>query len=211
MWREIGGELAGTVREGQVPAPGGVPTKPAFELSSPTLGEVVRDINKYSNNVMAQQLFLTLGLPLRGEGQASAPGVATQAAAREFLRRWWQARFGGDDAPVLDNGSGLSRSERISAQALARLLQTAHASTLMPELMASLPIYGVDGTLRRVPQAVGGGAHLKTGSLADVTALGGYVHAASGKRYVLVAIVNHANARAARTALQTLVQAAIAL
>ena len=77
--------------------------------------------------------------------------------------------------------------------------------------MASLPIYGVDGTLRRAPQAVGGGAHLKTGSLADVSALGGYVHAANGKRYVLVVIVNHANARAARTALQTLVQAAIAL
>jgi len=205
MWREIGGELAGTVREGQVPAPGGVPSKPAFELSSPTLGEVVRDINKYSNNVMAQQLFLTLGLPVRGEGQASAPGVATQAAAREFLRRWWQARFGGDDAPVLDNGSGLSRKERISAGALARLLQAAYRSPQMPELMASLPITGIDGTLRRARVKAAGSAHLKTGSLRDVTALAGYVHAQSGKRYVLVAIVNHPNANAARPAMDVLI------
>ena len=152
-----------------------------------------------------------------GRGLNSSTRFSTSGAsadlpsARAALLNWWQQRLGTVEPPVLDNGSGLSRSERISAQALARLLQAAHASTLMPELMASLPIYGVDGTLRRVPQAVGGGAHLKTGSLADVTALGGYVHAASGKRYVLVVIVNHANARAARTALQTLVQAAIAL
>ncbi|MBK9574102.1 MAG: D-alanyl-D-alanine carboxypeptidase/D-alanyl-D-alanine-endopeptidase [Rhodoferax sp.] len=205
LWREMGGKLAGTVREGRVPAPGGVLPKPAFELASPTLAEVIRDINKYSNNVMAQQLFLTLSLPLRGEGQATPQGVATQQASREFLQRWWQSRMGGDDAPILDNGSGLSRKERISAAALARLLQTAYRSPQMPELMASLPITGVDGTLRRARVKAAGSAHLKTGSLRDVTALAGYVHALSGKRYVLVAIVNHPNANAARPAMDALI------
>jgi len=100
--------------------------------------------------------------------------------------------------PVLDNGSGLSRQERISALALARLLQLAYRSAYMPEFMASLPIAGVDGTLRRSPMPALGSAHLKTGSLSNVLARAGYVDAASGKRYVLVAIINHANAQAAR-------------
>ena len=90
------------------------------------------------------------------------------------------------------------------------LLQWVYASPWMPELMASLPIAGVDGTLRR--SAMGRGvAHLKTGSLADVQALAGYVHGADGQRRVLVAIVNHPNARAGRAALDALVQWAAAL
>jgi D-alanyl-D-alanine carboxypeptidase/D-alanyl-D-alanine-endopeptidase (penicillin-binding protein 4) len=76
----------------------------------------------------------------------------------------------------------------------------------MPELMASLPISGVDGTLRRVRSRAQGSAHLKTGSLGDVVAVAGYVHGTGGKRYVLVALVNHPNARAARPAIDALVE-----
>jgi D-alanyl-D-alanine carboxypeptidase/D-alanyl-D-alanine-endopeptidase (penicillin-binding protein 4) len=108
--------------------------------------------------------------------------------------------------PVLDNGSGLSRTERISAQALGHMLQLAFRSSVMPELMASLPISGVDGTLRRVKSRATGLAHLKTGSLSNVVAVAGYVHAASGQRYVLVAMVNHPNANAARPAIDALVE-----
>ena len=121
-----------------------------------------------------------------------------------MVRRWWQERIGGADSPVLDNGSGLSRVERISAQGLARLLQTAWVSAQMSELVSSLPVAGIDGTLRRNRSRASGNAHLKTGSLRDVVAIAGYVHAASGKRYVLVAIANHANANAARPALDAL-------
>ncbi len=197
LWMDIGGQLAGQVREGRVPAG----LKPAFELSSPPLAEVVRDINKYSNNVMAQQLFLTLSLQQRLAQNGGASAVATLEASRELVRAWWKERFGEQDVPTLDNGSGLSRHERISAQALARLLQAAWRSPLMPELGASLPITGVDGTLRRARSAA---AHLKTGSLRDVAGVAGYVHAASGQRYVLVAIANHANAQAARPAFDAL-------
>ena len=208
LWREMGGKLAGTVREGRVPV-----LQPAFEMSSPPLAEVIRDINKYSNNVMAQQLFLTLSLPARGEngnpaGAAAMP-AASREASREVVRRWWQERIGSDDAPLLDNGAGLSRNERISAQALARLLQTAYRSPLMPELMSSLPITGVDGTLKRSRTLSQGRAHLKTGTLRDVAAVAGYVHAASGKRYVLVAIANHPNAVAARPAIDALIEWAV--
>jgi D-alanyl-D-alanine carboxypeptidase/D-alanyl-D-alanine-endopeptidase (penicillin-binding protein 4) len=202
LWREMGGQLAGTVRVGRVPA-----LAPAFEIASPPLADVIRDINKYSNNVMAQQVFLTLSLAPRAPNGSLVDGApeASRAASREVLRRWWQTRIGPDDAPLLDNGAGLSRDERISAQALARLLQTAYRSALMPELMSSLPFMGIDGTLKR-SRAAQGSAHLKTGSLRDVAAVAGYVHAASGKRMVLVAIVNHPNASAARPAIEALVE-----
>jgi D-alanyl-D-alanine carboxypeptidase/D-alanyl-D-alanine-endopeptidase (penicillin-binding protein 4) len=212
LWREMGGKLTGTVREGRVPEVAGaranVLLPAAFEVASPPLAEVIRDINKYSNNVMAQQLFLTLSL--NTGVQNAAP--ATLEASREVLRQWWMERIGREDAasaPTLGNGSGLSREDRISAQALARLLQSAYRSPLMPELMSSLPITGVDGTLKNRRSAAQGSAHLKTGSLRDVTAVAGYVHGASGKRYVVVAVVNHPNANAARPAFDALVAWAV--
>lgn len=211
LWRAMGGQLGGKVRAG-VAAPA-TALAPVFEVSSPALAEVIRDINKFSNNVMAQQLFLSLSLPARSANSAAngTPAMqgnappASREASRAVLNRWWKDRISPLDAPTMDNGSGLSRSERISAQALARMLQTAYRSPLMPELMSSLPIAGVDGTLKRSKAATQGSAHLKTGSLRDVTALAGYVHGASGKRYVLVAIANHANANAVRPAFDALV------
>ncbi|MES2948847.1 MAG: D-alanyl-D-alanine carboxypeptidase/D-alanyl-D-alanine-endopeptidase [Pseudomonadota bacterium] len=205
MWQDMGGKLHGGVRMGTAAAA----SKPAFEMRSAPLAEIVRDINKYSNNVMAQQVYLTLGRVV--PSPAAAPGVPSGApgsfdAARAVMQRWWTDRFGAGDGPVLDNGSGLSRSERISANALGRLLQAAYASPLMPELMASLPISGVDGTLRRTRSSANGSAHLKTGSLNDVVAVAGYVHGAGGKRYVLVAVVNHPNARAARPVVDAMVE-----
>jgi D-alanyl-D-alanine carboxypeptidase/D-alanyl-D-alanine-endopeptidase (penicillin-binding protein 4) len=198
MWQELGGKLGGRVRDGR--APTGL--RPTFEVTSPPLGDVITDINKFSNNVMAQQLFLTLGL--------QATGTASVEASREVVRSWWRERFGDADVPTLDNGSGLSRQERITPQGLARMLQTAFASGAMPELMSSLPIAGVDGTLRRQKSRVSQGwAHLKTGTLRDSTALAGFVHTPSGRRLVVVAIVNHPNAPAARPALDALVDWAV--
>jgi serine-type D-Ala-D-Ala carboxypeptidase/endopeptidase (penicillin-binding protein 4) len=192
MWQQVGGSLAGVVREGRVPAG----LAPAFEVQSPPLAEVIRDINKYSNNVMAQQLFLTLSLQQKG--------VGTLEGSREVIQQWWRERFGGETPPSFGNGSGLSRNERITAQQLARLLQAAWTSPLMPELVSSLPLAGVDGTMQR--RGTAGVAHLKTGSLRDVAGVAGYVHTASGKRYVLVAIANHPQAYAARPAIDALIE-----
>ena len=212
LWQHMGGQVSGTVRSGRVP-----PLAPTFEVLSPALAEVIRDINKYSNNVMAQQLFLTLSLPFpspdpsstRADALAASTPGAARAASREIVHRWWQRRISAMDTPTLDNGSGLSREARISAQALARLLQTAYVSPLMPELMSSLPIAGVDGTLKRSQAQSPGRAHLKTGSLRDVVAVAGYVHAVSGRRYVLVALINHPNANAARPAIDALLDWAV--
>ncbi len=119
---------------------------PSFEIVSPTLPEVIRDINKFSNNVMAQQLFLTLGLADRG--------IGTPDTARAVIRQWMFSRFGTASAgAVIDNGSGLSRETRLSARLLAQLLLAAWASPVMPELMSSLPVAGIDGTMRRSTSA----------------------------------------------------------
>jgi D-alanyl-D-alanine carboxypeptidase/D-alanyl-D-alanine-endopeptidase (penicillin-binding protein 4) len=190
MWLQLGGQLSGQVRDGQVPAN----LQPVFQHESAALAEIVRDINKYSNNVMAQHLFLTLSQQQRGVGSFEA--------SRDTLQRWWRDRLGGE-VPVFDNGSGLSRDERISAQSLSRLLQFAWQSGFMSELMSSLPVTGLDGTLKRSKaQAI---AHLKTGSLRDVAGIAGYVDGYSGNRLILVAILNHPNANAARPALDALV------
>jgi D-alanyl-D-alanine carboxypeptidase/D-alanyl-D-alanine-endopeptidase (penicillin-binding protein 4) len=190
MWQQLGGQLSGQVRDGSIPAN----LQPAFNIESATLAETIRDINKYSNNVMAQHLFLTLSQQQRGVGSFDA--------SRDVMQRWWRERVGGE-APTFDNGSGLSREERISAQALARLLQVAWASPNMSELMSSLPVTGLDGTMKRSKAQAS--AHLKTGSLRDVAGIAGFVDTASGKRLVVVAILHHVNANTARPALDAMI------
>jgi len=190
MWLQLGGQLSGTVREGAMPPH----LKPLWSHESPSLAEVVRDINKFSNNVMADQLFLTLGLNQRGLGNA----VNTKAV----IDAWWRERFG-QEPPFMDKGSGLSREARITPQAMAALLQWVWLQPFMPELMASLPLTGVDGTLKRSKSTAS--AHLKTGSLRDVMGVAGYVDGAQGQRYVLVAMVNHQNAHQARPVMDALI------
>jgi D-alanyl-D-alanine carboxypeptidase/D-alanyl-D-alanine-endopeptidase (penicillin-binding protein 4) len=196
VWLSMGGRLHGVVRDGAAPF-----RTADFEMTSPPLAQLVRDINKFSNNVMAQQLFLTLPLVQRAHGSTDA--------AREIVRGWLADRLGDDGrAAVVDNGSGLSRETRLSAQALSRLLRQAWNGPVMPELMSSLPVVGIDGTLQRW-LAERGRAHLKTGSLRDVFGVAGFVLAESGRRRVVVAIVNHPNANQARPVLDALVHWAV--
>jgi D-alanyl-D-alanine carboxypeptidase/D-alanyl-D-alanine-endopeptidase (penicillin-binding protein 4) len=118
------------------------------------------------------------------------------------VQSWLQAR--GLDIPelVIENGSGLSRSDRISAGSLGRLLIAAYRSSVMPEFIASMPLVAYDGTLRKRMKfdSVAGQAHIKTGSLGDVRSIAGYVLDRTGRRVAVVFIVNHANAGAGQAA-----------
>jgi D-alanyl-D-alanine carboxypeptidase/D-alanyl-D-alanine-endopeptidase (penicillin-binding protein 4) len=184
LWRELGGTLGGAVRDGPVPA-----NAPVLATSvSPALAEVVRDINKYSNNVMARQLFLTLGATALG-----AP--ATLDKSNRAVRQWLAEKRLDLPDLVLENGSGLSRVERISAKGLGDLLGAAWRSPVMPELIASMPVVGVDGTLRRQSQRAdfAGQAHIKGGTLNGVRAMAGYVLTAGGERLVVACLINHPN------------------
>ncbi len=191
LWEELGGTLRGRVRDGAAPAL----ARPFAVYESPSAAEVVRDMNKFSNNVMARQVFLTLSaetLKLPGRYDRSAHVVQSWLAGR------------GLEMPelVIENGSGLSRADRISAGGLARMLVAAYRSSVMPEFIASMPLVAYDGTLRKRMkfESVAGQAHVKTGSLSDVRSIAGYVLDRNARRLAVVFIVNHANAGAGQAA-----------
>jgi serine-type D-Ala-D-Ala carboxypeptidase/endopeptidase (penicillin-binding protein 4) len=161
----------------------------------------VRDVNKFSNNVMSRQLFLTMG--------ASATGApATLDRARAAVREWTKLRGLALPELVMDNGSGLSRIERITARGLGELLVDAYRSPVMPEFIASLPVVAADGTMRKRLRTaeVAGQAHIKTGSLVNVRSIAGYVLDARGRRSAVVFIVNHPNAGGTQAAQDALLR-----
>ncbi len=196
LWRELGGRFEGEVREGAVPAD----ARLLAVIESPALSEIVRDINKFSNNVMARQLYLTLAAE-------SGRRPARTEEADAVVRAWLEERGLRFPELELDNGSGLSRRERISAQSLARLLSAAWQSAVMPEFIASLPLNAVDGTMRKRLSGNGlaGRAHIKTGTLEGVKTIAGYVLDRSGRRQIVVFLVNHPNAGAAQAAQDALI------
>jgi serine-type D-Ala-D-Ala carboxypeptidase/endopeptidase (penicillin-binding protein 4) len=196
-WAAAGGSFGGRVRDGK-PRPD---AKPLVTLESPPLYDVVRDINKLSNNVMARQLFLTLAT-------TAYPPPATTAHASEAVKRWLATRKLAFPELVLENGSGLSRHERIAAQSLGRLLLAAYGSNVRADYVSSLAVAATDGTVRNrfENDSVAEQAFLKTGSLDGVRAIAGYVFAPNGRKFVVVCFVNHANAARAQPALDTLVE-----
>jgi len=160
---------------------------------------VIRDINKFSNNTMARQLFLTLGTTDGQQGNI-ARGSAT-------VQQWLDKQHLQFPELVLENGAGLSRTERISAQHLADVLQRAAHSPFSAELEASLPILGMDGTVKKrfKDSEIAGHAHLKTGTLEGVKSIAGYIHGKSGKQWIMVFIINHPNAALGQPAQDALI------
>lgn len=213
-WRALGGLLTGSARDAtpaelaMLRARGTLSGEKApLRLDAPSLPlrDIVRDVNKFSNNVMAQHLFLTLGR----NAQPGEHPQGTPETGRAALAAWWKKLLPRHEAPVMDNGSGLSRVERISAASLAAMLQAAAQGRVAQDLLDSLPIAGVDATMRSRATTVTGQAFMKTGSLRDVTAVAGYANGTSGTRYIVVGMVNHPNAIAARPALDALIQWAV--
>ena len=185
LWTELGGRFAGDVREATVPAEATL-----FHTSySPPLADIVRSINKYSNNVMARQLLLTLGAE-----KAGAPGTTDKGI--QAVSEWLKRRNLIFPELVLENGAGLSREETISARHLGQVLLAGWRSPYMPEFISSLPLAAMDGTLRRRfnGAALEGQMHLKTGSLNDVRSVAGYVLDRAGRRVVVVCLHNQARA-----------------
>ena len=195
LWSELGGSWNGAVRDGTA--------SPAARLvyvhESEPLSEIVHDINKFSNNVMARQLYLTLAAELAGP-----PAVGDNAA--RAIRQWMEGKKIQAAELVLENGSGLSRVERLSAASLNALLQAAWRSAVMPEFVSSLPLVAVDGTMRKRlrGERIAGHAHIKTGLLSDARAIAGYVLDRNGRRHTVVMIVNHPRAPEADAAMDAL-------
>jgi D-alanyl-D-alanine carboxypeptidase/D-alanyl-D-alanine-endopeptidase (penicillin-binding protein 4) len=190
LWKELGGTMTGEVRTGSIPSN----ATAIASHQSPPLSEVIRLVNKRSNNVMTRVLLLTLGAEA---GRRPATVAGSVQVAQDVLARQGLPMKG----MVLDNGSGLSRNGVVSADSLAQMLQKAWMSPVMPEYVSSLAILGTDGTTRnrlRDPTTKSM-AHLKTGGLRDVRSVAGYVWSSSGKRYIVVSMVNHERAHDARS------------
>ena len=197
LWPEMGGTWSGRVREGAVPPE----ARLMHTHESAPLAEMVRDINKFSNNVMARQLYLTLAT-------ASSEPPARPELAAEAVRHWLAVKGIPARELAIENGAGLSRTDRLSAASLAALLQAAWASAVMPEFVASLPLAAVDGTMKKrlIGEPVAGQAHVKTGLLSDVRAMAGYVLDRKGRRKAVVMLMNHPNAPDAEAATDALLR-----
>ena len=182
LWREMGGELSGGWKNVTTPED----LQPSSTFRSPSLAEIIAMVNKYSNNVMAHQLLYTLGAELFG-----APG--TEENGLLAVRQWLEQRNLQSESLRFDNGAGLSRDARMTASHLAAVLRYAYGSRYMPEFISSMSLTGLDGTLSRRfrNDALTGMAHIKTGSLDDVTAIAGYLQSRSGDRYIVVALQNY--------------------
>ncbi|OAI91963.1 D-alanyl-D-alanine carboxypeptidase/D-alanyl-D-alanine endopeptidase [Pseudomonas putida] len=183
IWSELGGTIQGRNRVEEVPKNARLLAR-AF---SPDLVEIIRDINKYSNNTMAQQLFLSLGARYRTD----ADGDDARAAQR-VVRQWMAKKGIIASHLVMENGSGLSRAERVSAREMATMLQAAWKSPYAAEFISSLPLTGMDGTMRKRLKrtAMAGEAHIKTGTLNTVRAIAGFSRDSNGTTWAVTAILN---------------------
>jgi D-alanyl-D-alanine carboxypeptidase/D-alanyl-D-alanine-endopeptidase (penicillin-binding protein 4) len=194
LWKNLGGTLHGALREQTV----GANAKLFSTHRSEPLSLTIRDINKFSNNVMARQLFLTLGATDQADIERSVQAVESWLHTQRL------------DFPelVLENGAGLSRQERISAAHMTQLLQHANAHPLSAEFQASLPILGVDGSVKkRLKESLAAShAHLKTGTLTGVKTIAGYVKSRGGREWVVVFFINHANAQRGQAAQDALIE-----
>lgn len=197
IWKDLGGSFIGRLKVAETPDA----AVELVEQYSDPLGYIVRDINKWSNNLMARQLLLTIAAERVG-----AP--ATVAKGDEAIQLWLRNKGLRFNELEVNNGSGLSRTASISAEHLGQTLVKAFSDVAMPEFLASLPILAKDGTVigRLKDSPASGKAHLKTGSLNGVSAIAGYVLDAGGQRRVLVMFVNHAKASESRPAQDALVE-----
>ena len=195
MLAERGVTLYGTIRYGEVP-------EEAVEISqhiSPPLSRILWEMNKPSDNLIAELLLKTIGAELRG-----APGTAKKGlgAISNLL-----GEIGVDRGYyTFADGSGVSRYNLVTASLLTDLLiYMFHNFTVMPEYLASLPVGGVDGTLTRRMRGMSaeGVLRAKTGTLRGVTALAGYTVTADGETVVFSILVsNYLGSANPRRALQ---------
>ena len=190
LWTALGGTWTGVARDGT----GTAGARVLASHQSRTLAEFNRDVLKRSDNPITRLMFLTLGAESKLVADASS---STAARAEQVVRQWLQEKKIDATGLVLDNGSGLSRTERISAITLAGVLRAAKASRWAPEFLSGMPIVGVDGGMRKrlANTAAVGVGRIKTGGLRNVVSVAGYVPDVNGELCVVVAILNHDDAK----------------
>lgn len=181
LWQDLGGTISGSVGKISYHA-----KYPFYRVESKPLSEIIKHINKFSNNIMARQLLLTIGQEILGS-------QGTKTSGRKAIANWLHAIGIPANELILENGSGLSRNTRISARTLGMLLDHANTSPYQPEFFASLPLVGMEGTVKKrlkgyIPP---GNARIKTGLIRNVRSMAGYVKSRNNKEYIVVSLQNH--------------------
>jgi len=189
FWKEMGGSFNGKLKTGALPAK----AKILYTGKSQPLADIIRKLNKNSNNVMARQVLLTLGAEKKGE-----PGTRQKGA--QVIQAWLDKIGVGSAGVVVNNGSGLSRKARMSADKLGGILSYMYHSKNMAEYVSSLSINGKDGTMRKRLKygPISAAARMKTGTIDNVKAIAGYLLTQKGKRLAVVVLINHKRAGAGR-------------
>jgi serine-type D-Ala-D-Ala carboxypeptidase/endopeptidase (penicillin-binding protein 4) len=181
-----GVRVKGQVRHGTAP----LGARLLVVAESESLGEIVRKLDKTSNNFVAEQLLKTLGAEKKGPPGSWSKGVE---AVEDFLAEAGIAR----GAYVMKNGSGLNDTNRFSARQTVTLLREMwRRFPVMADFVAALPVAGKDGTTRWRMEGCEGRLRAKTGTLESVTSLSGYVETAGRDRLVFSILVNDFPGRA---------------
>ncbi len=220
LWSELGGSWRGQIKVGNTPQQARV----LAESQSDTLAEVMRQINKSSDNTQARLLYLSLGAeaakaearlereknPLATNDKNNPDKAKADShfvLAEQKIRAWLTRHQIDDQGLVLENGSGLSRTERISAQQLSAVLQAGWQSLWAPEILASMPIAALDGTMRKRLKSGPAEfrARIKTGTLNEACAIAGFVYDAQNQPWIVVAMINQDKAARGRAALDELI------
>ena len=158
------------------------------EHRSPPLSELIKRMNKPSDNLMAECLLKTVGAARKGQGTGGSGGTAAQAA------RAWFGTVGLDLTRLRQSdGSGLSRHNYVSPRNLVHLLAYCQTRPDFATFYDSLPIAGVDGTLRNRMKttSAANNCRAKTGTLSHVTALSGYVTTRDGELLAFSLLMNN--------------------
>ncbi|MBU2954179.1 D-alanyl-D-alanine carboxypeptidase/D-alanyl-D-alanine-endopeptidase [Marinobacter sp. F3R08] len=159
-----------------------------MKTTSPDLVTMVRDINKWSSNVMARQLLLTIGAENRLEDERD-----DRAAGIRVVYEWLEDKGINTAGMVIDNGAGLTRHGRITARQGAQILEHAWNSAYSADLMASMPIIAMDGTMARRLRNTGmdGEGRIKTGYLENVRSIAGFTRDTNNTTWAVVGMVNN--------------------
>lgn len=184
LWAQLGGTFQGGYRSEALSI--AEEEEPFMVWQSSSFREILTSTNKFSNNTMTRHLLLTMAAE-----QVAVPAKTTDGI--QLINELLQSK-GIDTAGLnIHNGSGLSRDVRISARTMMDVLLDAYQSPHAAEFVASLPINGIDGTMRKRLKGTAseGMAHIKTGRLDDVIALAGIIQSKTGQRYALVFMINH--------------------
>ncbi|MFW5823524.1 MAG: D-alanyl-D-alanine carboxypeptidase/D-alanyl-D-alanine-endopeptidase [Marinobacter sp.] len=187
LWQALGGEITGSWRPGETPDDSRV----VASTNSPDLVTMIRDINKWSSNVMARQLLLTIGANNRhmADNDDRVSGIRA-------IYDWLEDKGIDTRGMVIDNGSGLSRHARMSARQMSEVLAHAWSSPYSADLITSMPLTAMDGTMSGRLRNLGmeGVGRIKTGLLQDVRSVAGFTRDDNNTTWAIVGIVNHSPA-----------------